>query len=194
MLSRSKLYVKQEPDKDARLFIIFSEGERTEPNYFKYFNEVVSRIKIEMVPHKGYNSPLGLLETAESLLLPPEGLPKYDLNPADEVWFVIDTDKWGQAVAELRARVLVRPNWFIAQSNPCFEVWQYYHFSNHRPPPDWPTTPSGWKNQLSVQFGGFNCHKHPIHMEMAITNALHNYVGQPGQPGPADTEVYRLAA
>src|SRR5579872_3868635 len=108
MLSRSKLYTKKEPDKDARLFIVFSEGEKTEPNYFKYFNGIVSRIKIELIPHEdGKNSPLGLYETARKLILrsPDNTNPKYELVEGDEVWFVVDTDQWAGALTQLREHI-----------------------------------------------------------------------------------------
>ena len=56
--------------------------------------------------------------------------PKYelDLKQNDEVWFVIDTDEWGNKIISLKDDCNTKQSWNVAQSNPCFEIWLYYHF------------------------------------------------------------------
>jgi hypothetical protein len=196
MLSRNRLYTRKEPDKDARLFVIFSEGEKREPNYFNYFNGITSQIKIEMVPLvAGNNSPMGLYTAASLLLIPTiaNPSPKYDLQAGDEVWFVIDTDQWGADITALRTAVANHSGWQIAQSNPCFEVWLHFHFSDA--PAQFPDMgiPANWKGFVHATHGGFHASKHPIFIERATENARNNYGGQPAMPGVGDTEVFLLA-
>jgi hypothetical protein len=196
MLSRSRLYTKKEPDKEAKLFIIFCEGEKTEPNYFKYFNGIASQIRIELVAHvDGKNSPLGLYETAGNLILPsPENpFPKYALEAEDEIWFIVDTDNWGNALPRLRRDIGKHKNWSLAQSNPCFEVWLNYHFESDRPALTQMEIANSWKQYLNQKMGGFNATKHPVLIETAIVNARENYAEKDGMPELACTEVYRLA-
>ncbi|MBL8148426.1 MAG: RloB domain-containing protein [Blastocatellia bacterium] len=52
----------------------------------------------------------------------------YELGENDELWLVIDVDRWGdkklgQVAAESNQR-----SFNLAVSNPCFEVWLYLHF------------------------------------------------------------------
>ena len=106
MILRNRLFERKEPSRDARLFIIYCEGKRREPEYFKYFNEISSRIKLEIIPaeHTGNNSPTGLFRQACSDIIESENTPvkKYDLNTEDQVWFVIDTDQWGQKIKAIK--------------------------------------------------------------------------------------------
>lgn len=77
----------------------------------------------------------------------------------------------GNEVDVLRENVAKNENWFVAQSNPSFEVWLYYHFEKKRP--DY--TIENWKEFLNnVVKGGFNPKKHPVCIQTAIVNAEAN--------------------
>ncbi len=98
-MKRNKLYTRREPDKEGKLYFIFCEGEKRETTYFYFFNRIASQIIIQIVPiEDGKNSPMGLYNNAcQSLLKSDENPnPSYQLNDEDEIWFIIDTDKWGQ--------------------------------------------------------------------------------------------------
>lgn len=58
---------------------------------------------------------------------------KYELLEDDEVWFVFDTDNWGPVISEVREKISSKHNWFVAKSNPCFEVWLHCHFEDKKP-------------------------------------------------------------
>ena len=106
MILKNRLFERKEPERDASLFIIYCEGSRREPKYFEYFEKISSRVKLEIIKadSQGNNSPSGLLKQAkEDFFEGKDSLPKYFLGKEDKVWFV-------------------------AQSNPCFEVWLFYHF------------------------------------------------------------------
>jgi hypothetical protein len=106
MILKNRLYERKDPFRDAKLFIIYCEGKRREPEYFSYFNEISSRIKLEIIPaeHRGDNSPTGLYEQAcfDTLDVGENPGKKYDIDKDDQIWFVIDTDEWGQKIEEMK--------------------------------------------------------------------------------------------
>ena len=191
-MKRNKLYTRREPDKEGKLYFIFCEGERRETTYFYFFNRIASQIIIQIVPiEDGKNSPMGLYNNAcQDLLKSDENPnPSYQLNGEDELWFIIDTDKWGKEVDTLRESVAKHKNWFIAQSNPSFEVWLYYHFEKTKPQ----RNVENWKAFLDeVIKGGFNSNKHPMYIETAILNSETNYSSTNNQPDLVTTELFQL--
>ena len=112
------------------------------------------------------------------------------MNDVDEIWFIIDTDQWGKEVDELRENVTKHNNWFVAQSNPCFEVWLYFHFKNEKPK----EIVRNWKEFLNETVkGGFNNNKHPVYIQTAIINSETNFSTYKKQPDKIATEVFILA-
>lgn len=192
-MKRNKLYVKREPDKEGKLYFIFCEGEKRETNYFYFFNRIASQIIIQIVPiEDGKNSPMGLYNNAcQNLLKSDENQnPSYQLNEEDEIWFIIDTDKWGKEVDKLRSSIEKHQNWFVAQSNPSFEVWLYYHFEKAKPQ----IAVENWKAFLNeIIKGGFNSNKHPMYIETAIVNSETNYSSTNNQPDIVATELFQLS-
>ena len=118
--------------RDASLLVIACEGEKTEAEYLSFSCFQNSRIKLCIVPSKdGKSSPIHVLENLE------EEVEKYDLKQGDQLWIVIDTDRWifeTQIKPLLNARIKKFPV-HTAVSNPCFELFLFLHFS------PMPTTP-----------------------------------------------------
>lgn len=198
ILSRNRSFKREQPNKDAKLFIVVCEGEKRESDYFNYFSELDSRVNVEVVrPVTGdNNSPTGLYEKISVLIDGNDGNePKYSLDSQDEVWFVIDTDEWGNKINELQNLVTPRANFYIAQSNPCFELWLLYHFTHQRPEDKDMVSPTSMKQYLHGKFpGGFDSKKHPIFITDAIKNSKHNYsTDGNGQPQLGATRVFLLA-
>src|ERR1700744_4989435 len=120
-----RLYEKQPPFRDATLFVVICEGEKREPDYFEFFDGLTSRIKVRAVASvEGKSAPNHLLENAT------DAVRKYDLSVDDELWFLIDIDQSIDHIRVIQDQCAKRFNWFIALSNPCFEVWLFYHFSD----------------------------------------------------------------
>jgi hypothetical protein len=193
MKRNNRVYTRRAPDKEGKLYFIFCEGEKRETTYFYFFNRLASQIIIQIVPiEDGKNSPMGLYNNAcQNLLKSDENPnPSYSLNEEDEVWFIIDTDKWGKEVDELRENAAKQNNWFVGQSNASFEVWLYYHFKKEKPK----AAVENWKAFLNglVQ-GGFDNRKHPVHIQAAITNAENNFSTTNNLPDPSTTELFILA-
>lgn len=191
-MRRNKIYERREPTKDGKLYFIFCEGDDREATYFHFFNRIASQVNIQIVRiEDGKNSPMGLYNNACQRLLKSEANPNpyYIMNDEDEVWFIIDTDKWGNQINTLKESVLQHQNWFVGQSNPSFEVWLYYHFINQKPQ----NSVENWKEYLNtIVNGGFDNRKHPIYIETAIINAKNNYSATNNIPDNITTELFML--
>jgi hypothetical protein len=202
ILSRGRIFSRQEPNRDAKSIYIFCEGKDREYKYFNYFKEIDSRLNLVVYELKGEedNSPKGLyLLAQQSLVISEENPnPKYELIEGDEVWIVLDTDKDINDSRKPQIKVLredcITQNWQVAQSNPCFEVWLYYHQEVEKPNFEGIEISAKWKTFVGeVVKGGFNPRKHPILIQQAITNAEINFIkNEDGWPDIASTEVFRL--
>ncbi len=202
ILSSARPFKKEEPSEEAKKFVIVCEGAKREADYFRYFEMMDSRIEVEIIsPEDGdNNSPTGLIEKVRRLTsIGPEGeKPEYELTADDEIWFVIDTDTWGDKIEELRAEVAAETklNMFVAQSNPCFEVWLCYHFSGEVQDFLGMNEADNWKTYLPtvVKPGGFDSKKHPILIRQALDSAKENYQeNEAREPALATTQVFKLA-
>ncbi|TPG62863.1 RloB family protein [Hymenobacter nivis] len=120
--------------RDAKLFVLAAEGERTEVDYFKYFKESLnvnpSRIHIKILERepdkKGNGSPKEVIAQLDDYKL------KNDLNADDELWLLIDRDKqtWSSSEISQVARSCKQKKYGFALSNPCFELWLLLHFKD----------------------------------------------------------------
>ncbi|MEL7161343.1 MAG: RloB family protein, partial [Bacteroidota bacterium] len=63
-------------------------------------------------------------------------------EPGDQVWLVLDTDRWTEKQLMTVSRACADRNWGLTISNPCFEIWLYLHYS------DLPTDYAGSGQQL----------------------------------------------
>lgn len=182
-------YEKKEPYRDAFYFMIVNEGEKTEIKYFNFFEGLSSRVQLIAVPAKGGSAPKYFIETAK------EELAYYGADdPNDQVWFVVDTDRWGEnSLRELRLEAESK-GWFVVQSNPCFEVWLYFHAKPHVPEELLDKSCTEWKPFVrSTIRGGFNPDFHPASIETATIHAKGACVETGYLPHSGSTQVWRLA-
>ena len=202
MLIDNILNSKEAPTKSPKLVLIYSEGEKREKGYINYFKRRSSQIKLEIetVPEAGIdgsdgnNSPTGLLNLAKHHLISKEdgSSLKYDLVEDDEVWFLIDTDEWGDKIDTLYEGANVN-NWQVVQSNPCFEVWLYYHHFTDKPSFEDYEKSTAWKSALNdLVSGGFNSNKHSSLITEAIENSQANHEEDNSKPIAGCTSVFKL--
>lgn len=181
-------YEKKAPYRDAFFFIVVCEGNKREPDYFRFFDGLSSRIKIVPVESGAGSAPRRLMETAVAK--------EKELDATaekDRVWFVIDTDKWGKQLHEIREACKQYPHWRVAQSNPCFEVWLYFHARANIPALTDITACGSWKTFLpTVIAGNFNADFHPVAIETAIENARACYAADGYFPLPGSTQLWQL--
>lgn len=182
-------YEKKEPYRDAVIFIIICEGEKREPDYFEFFNELTSQLKvISVASQKGESAPNYLMSNAN------DAVNKYNSDNGDyELWIVLDVDRWKKHIHDLHKESSTKKEWNIAISNPCFEVWLYFHFTDRLPDLANYTSCSNWKKLIpEIIKGGFDSTKHPTLLGDAITNSRKNYTEEGYIPKKGSTQLFRL--
>jgi len=198
-------YSKDIPDeqvRDYKLFAVACEGEKREPEYFKLFSRMSKKIKVDVIEdivsdediagkyrHAHRSSPQWVLDRAVRYI------DKVSLIDEDELWFVIDTDRWAEKqIRNLANYCNEHANWNIAISNPCFEVWLYFHKSSKIE--DSPSkTCEQLKHEISTfEKGGYHPYKFIPYLHDAIDNA-ENADKNPVHffPEYKTTKVYLLA-
>lgn len=143
-----------------KLFILAYEGEKTEPYYFNglrgsdLFNDsgIIEIISLVRSYRSGTDpfSVKSLLKDAKST---------FRFKSTDEFWLVVDRDHWEtkhkHSFDQIISECEIEGNFFMALSNPCFEIWIILHFVD---PSSWTddemamiyeNEKSGGKNYLS---------------------------------------------
>lgn len=200
---RPNRYERKEPSRDSRKIYIYCEGNRREYDYFQFFCGLSSNVNIIPIPSKdGKTDPNKLKESAiADFGIGGKGVATYllDIEQHDNVWFVIDTDEWGDKITELRCFCASQnqgtdtETWFVSQSNPCFEIWLYYHFFSEKPNASVVSKYSSMKKFVDAMVpGGFDSRKHPARLGVAIDNAAAVYEEDNAAPAMYCTEVFKL--
>lgn len=210
MIKRIRNYTKKEPNKDAHRVLIICEGNDTEPRYFEFFMGLSPRLDVIPIPSQdGKTDPVKLMEWATKNVID-DSVVEFDYYQGDTVWFVIDTDEWEKQgkIKSLRDFCQEQNDlnkdkyderkpydaWRVAQSNPCFEIWEYYHVYKEKPDAKEVAEYGTFKEFVNkVIKGGFDLSTMPTGIADAIKNAEANisYENDGGLSLYA-TEVYYL--
>lgn len=119
---------RREAFRDARLIVIASEGKDTERIYFKALAKEYTNPRVHV-------HILGRCEGEQNNSSPEHVLKQlndykgqYDLESDDELWLVIDKDRWTEAMLSHVAKKSAQDDYLhMALSNPCFELWLLLH-------------------------------------------------------------------
>jgi hypothetical protein len=201
MQRKKRGYSRETPPelmRDYKLFVIACEGGKREPGYFDVFKHFTRKIQVDII---------GEQETEHHAIDKTRSAPKWVLDRVidyideqglideDELWFVIDTDRWPEEqLRKLHEHCNQYPNWHLALSNPCFEVWLYFHKKA-----DITISKSAscrdFKNEISTfEKGGYDPLIFITDIERAIVNAKQADTNKTYfYPGFKTTKVYQLA-
>ncbi len=112
-----------------KLFVIATEGTETEPLYFEQFIGARDKsIRIKILPPIKYKS-----DPRSVMMRLIQFHKDHDLDDNDELWLIIDRDKWDHNLLDQIFSECKKKNYHLAVSNPCFEFWLYLHFCNPKP-------------------------------------------------------------
>lgn len=193
MIRRRKDYHKASPHRNASKIYIICEGNVSEVKYFNFFEGLSTNLKIIPIPPvNNASDPLKLMQQAEEMFYGDAGRHTMDYAQRDQVWFAIDTDTWEREgkIEPLRKYCLeknrelskdydeIKPYeaWHVAQCNPSFEIWLYYHLYENIPDDEEVRKHATLKQFVDEKFsGGFNFQSHPVWLEEAIRNAENNF-------------------
>lgn len=129
MRSRNSLMrERHEAFRDARLIVIASEGKDTERIYFKALAKEYTnpRVHVHILKRsedeQNNSSPEHVLKQLDDY----KG--HYELESDDELWLVVDRDRWTEAMLSHVATECAQDNFMhVALSNPCIELWLLLH-------------------------------------------------------------------
>ena len=142
-----------EKKRDYRLFAIACEGSVRERDYFECFEVLSSRISVDLIADvdedgnvvvSHNSSPDHVLQRAQVYAN------NTDLIDGDQMWIVVDVDRWPEEQLSILAQECYSRGWNLAISNPCFEVWLCYHMEEDIPDGGEMKDSSFFKNHLSL--------------------------------------------
>ena len=110
-----------------KLFIIATEGVKTEPEYFAALQSEQSVIHIRCLKSKSKNksAPLQVLKRMQN------HIKEEGLKDSDEAWLVVDRDCWDeQHIQQMYDWAQQKENYGLALSNPKFEYWLLLDFDD----------------------------------------------------------------
>ena len=108
-----------------RMFVLATEGARTEPLYFLIFNSRDTAVHMKHLKGRSQNAPVQVLRRMKDYL--------HDnrLVDEDEAWLVVDRDQWREdQLLQLHTWCQTDPQYGLAVSNPEFEYWLLLHFED----------------------------------------------------------------
>lgn len=109
--------------RDTRLFIIATEGAKTEKLYFEMKCFQGKKIHIRVIsPEQNRSSPRHVLDCLHKYR------EEYQFIEGDRFWLVIDRDRWDQQNLREIVQNCRESGYQVAISRPCFELWLLLHF------------------------------------------------------------------
>ena len=115
--------------RDAKYIVIATEGSETEPRYFEdlALDELCRnpRVHVEVITREHGDETSSAPNHVLDQLIEYEQI--HDLVEGDELWIVFDRDTWKQSMLSEVARLVMQKGYFLADSNPAFELWLLFH-------------------------------------------------------------------
>lgn len=108
--------------RDTRLIIIATEGRTTEKLYFSMFHSTRVQLKVLPTGEDNRSDPVAVMERLRYYQN------EFQLADDDELWLVIDVDRWGDKKLKQVCKEAVTAGIGLAVSNPCFETWLLLHY------------------------------------------------------------------
>ena len=122
---------RREAFRDARLIVIASEGKDTERIYFKALAKEYTnpRVHVHILERseaeQNNSSPDHVLKQLNDYKS------QYELEADDELWLVVDKDRWTEAMlSRVATECSQEVAMHMALSNPCFELWLLLHMED----------------------------------------------------------------
>ena len=187
-ISRTRLLDRKINVRDAKLYIIATEGEKTEKQYFVLFKS--PRVKVQVIhTEDGLSAPAYVLDRLNAFRN------KFDLGIGDELWLMVDVDHRGPKELSAICTGARQSGCQLAISNPCFELWLYLHFLDLLIPN---ITCRQLEQELRRHLGSYNktnldVERYRADIQNAITRAQTlNTNPRERWPNSAGTHVYKV--
>lgn len=129
MPRRRRPFIRESALRDAQLIIIATEDTKATVSYFKtlvspsYYQN--SKVHVEILTREdNASSPEHILRQLD------QWCEEYQIAAGDELWLVIDVDRWGEKALSLVARQCAQKGFLLAVSNPAIELWFLLHLED----------------------------------------------------------------
>ena len=110
-----------------KMFVLATEGSKTESQYFSIFNDANLTVHIKFLRGGDRSAPAQVLKRMRDYL------EEIGLESSDEAWLVVDRDQWtDEQLLQLHEWAEEAGNYGFALSNPKFEFWLLLHFEDGR--------------------------------------------------------------
>ncbi len=93
--------------RDTKLIIIATEGHKTEKQYFRIFKN--HRVQVVVIPSKNNRSAPEYIFDLLNIYSA-----EYQIGKDDELWLMVDTDRWGDRKLSAICREAVKKNYYLA--------------------------------------------------------------------------------
>ena len=185
------------------LFVIATEGVRTESAYFDGIKQKLRDSRLNMLiltrDESGRSNPTQVIEQLD------EYKKENRIGPRDLLCLVIDRDSQSTSVAQLRKtyRLCTQKGYLLALSNPCFELWLLLHlvdlseYNQNQLKDLLENKRQKMKREVQSVNRGFDYTNLQIddfwpHIELAVARAEYLDDGKPWPEGKLGTTVHRL--
>ena len=191
-IQRTKLLNRTVNVRDAHLYVVATEGEKTEAQYLEAFHN--SRVRVVTLPTDtdGKSAPTHVSERLDVFRS------GYDLEPGDELWLMFDVDHHRAEQLSAVCLEAVQKGINLAVSNPCFELWLCLHVAGVTEIPTNAKECKVFEKRLREILGSYNKariepERFAPHIRAAIDRAKAlDVVPDERWPGFPGTHVYRL--
>lgn len=125
---RQEIFRESKTEEKEKIIVLAFEGNDTERIYFEElksntkFNDDLVYLHLLSRPKNDTNSAPNHVFNK----LKKEAKDEYNFNKADELWMIIDRDRW-KNIPEIIELCNKQGNMYVAGSNPCFEFWILLH-------------------------------------------------------------------
>jgi hypothetical protein len=128
---REDLFRESNSLEKEKIIVLAFEGNNTEEMYFEEFknSEIFDEALIFLHLLKRPKTDTNSAPNHVFKKLKKEAKDEYNFKDTDELWMIIDTDRW-KNIPDIIYECKKQSNMFVAVSNPCFEFWLLLHIKN----------------------------------------------------------------
>ncbi len=125
-LRKRRRFVRPQGERRYRkMFVLATEGSKTESQYFSIFNDKDLTVHIKFLRGRDRSAPAQVLKRMRDYLK------EFNLTSSDEAWLVVDKDQWtDEQLLQLYEWAKEDDSYGFALSNPKFELWLLLHFED----------------------------------------------------------------
>jgi hypothetical protein len=128
---REEFFRESNTSEREKIFVLAFEGNITEEKYFsefKYSNKFNDELIYLHLLKRGADDTNSAPNHVFSKLKK-EAKDEFNFKKGDELWMIIDTDRW-KSIPNIIKACNDLENMFVAVSNPCFEFWLLLHIKD----------------------------------------------------------------